>query len=138
MPDSVAYHILHNSLYLILVDIYRYIKTIEAGKQAGYGEVARKYFEENSQRVENVVSTLADTESGITYLQMIRFRQRVDFRGFRFHGGESRQYFKNDFFRYPQSGESELLIDCGGFDGFNAKVFLSMFASPPPHCHLRA
>ncbi len=47
-------------------------------------------------------------------MKIIDFRQRVNYKGFRFHGSEDKQYFINDFFTYS-GGKKECLIDAGAY-----------------------
>jgi FkbM family methyltransferase len=83
---------------------------------------AKKFFSQNKKRVEQVASWLCDEESKETYIRIIKFCQTRKERDYITHGPDT-QYFINDFFKY---GKSEVLIDCGAFDGDTIEKFIAM------------
>lgn len=80
---------------------------------------SRRFYDDNADRVKNVISHLADEKSRETLLKMIRFRCTADIRFFPKNKNYD-QYFEHSFFQYS---DSELLVDCGAFNGDTAEDF---------------
>jgi FkbM family methyltransferase len=81
------------------------------------------FFSQNEDRINRVISWLADEESKETYHKMIQFRSKGKRAGFiRYQGGDN-QYFINDFFKYVKN---EVLIDCGAYTGDTIAKFVSL------------
>ncbi len=88
-----------------------------------FREASQSFFRQNTERVNQITSWLADEESKKTFLKMIAFRSRGKRAGFiRYHGGDS-QYFLNDFFKFH---EKEVFIDCGAYTGDTVDVIVSI------------
>ncbi len=78
-----------------------------------------KFFTENRERVQAVLSLLADRESKEVLTKMIRFRCYSNYRDLP-HNSMRSQYFVNSFFH---DQENEMYIDCGAYDGDSVRAF---------------
>ena len=83
---------------------------------------ARLFFGQNAERVKRITEFFYDEESKKTFNRIVNFRQTGKKSDYISHGRQT-QYFINDFFTY---GKSEILIDCGAYDGDTIEKFLKL------------
>jgi FkbM family methyltransferase len=89
---------------------------------------SREFYAKNKDRIETVMTWLADEESKNTYRKMIEFRQSYNTRNFYYHG-RLNQYFRTNFIHY---NKHEVLLDCGAYRGDTIHNFLTLPPYPPP------
>lgn len=80
---------------------------------------SKKFFLDNSDRVDSIEKLLNDEESKIIYRKMINFRCNSNYNELP-NNSMRKQYFGNDFFQYT---EKEVFVDCGAYDGDSIKKF---------------
>jgi len=82
---------------------------VRRDKYREWGADTVGFFDKNAERVNSVVSALADEKSKKIYLGMIKYRQTRSKEDFPFHAVKERQYFIKE----AKFGKNETYIDCG-------------------------
>jgi FkbM family methyltransferase len=105
----------------IRIAISRFFNYMEGFRKTKSEEIKKSYefYNNNIERIENVVSLLNDEESKEVYKSIWKFRCTGNYSDLPNNSYRS-QYFQNNFFKY---NETETLIDCGAFDGDTVRSF---------------
>lgn len=86
---------------------------------------SQEYFDQNKDRIKNILSKLSDEKSRRVYTNMINFRCGHDPRyATKFVKGiaDDNQYFDKGLIKF---GNKEIFVDCGAFNGDTIKSFLN-------------
>ena len=121
---------LTRNIYLLLDDlgiritlskIFNYVNNKRLNKKVSYEmQQSRDYFRKHYDDINKILSILNDVKSKKTYEQMISFRQSFDNRTLPYNS-YNKQYWFSDYFNY---NNSEIMIDCGAFDGDSVRSFV--------------
>lgn len=86
---------------------------------------SQEYFQQNQDRIKNILSHLSDEKSRRVYINMINFRCGHDPKyAPKFVKGiaDNNQYFDKGLIQF---GDNEVFVDCGAFNGDTIKSFLN-------------